>query len=271
MDICTYVRKEGLYLNELKTKVVGTQQLLHEETELDRMFESAKQELDDLVFIGGEYSFDPFDVREVEGNREYDALVRLYSERGSSIKVTEKIDKFCLPRFALSQDNRAVEDALNGIQELPHLSNVYARYLMSIAKNDANTLIKIESLILEDKLMYDWQKMWVLGLLYSAESVSQSLVDFIKGKFEDNNTNEVVRALFILILSKNGNGATRRLVRNRYANEPSAYVKEAILYSTKFFPSSDDRSACVKAWGGHSTINELIVEAIKKEANEGRS
>src|SRR5439155_9179366 len=39
VDLCRTLRNEGLNLNESKSRIVKTDQLLTEETELDRMFE----------------------------------------------------------------------------------------------------------------------------------------------------------------------------------------------------------------------------------------
>ncbi len=266
IDICSYVRKEGLYLNEYKTKILSTKDLHYEETEIDRLFEAAKRELNHYGIDSLGYSFDPFEIEELEEEIEMKALQELFEMRFKSPNSIDKIDKFCLPRFAFAQNDYAIDEALKGLETHPHLTSIYIRYLKSQVEGK-NVLDYLEDTFLKDKLKYDWQNMWILGMFYSLESISNSIPMRAYTILEDNNRSEVIRALCALVASKHGDGTIRRLIRNRYASEPSSYVKEAILYSTKHFPSTDDRSACIKAWEGHSEMNKLIVKAMKEEVN----
>lgn len=269
-DICNYVRKEGLYLNEQKTRIIGTEKLHYEETEIDRLFDEAKDELESMEFNTYEYNFDPFEIEEIATDIELIALEKLYKKRFEKPKLIDKIDKFCLPRFAIARSAIAVEDALEGLITHPHLTNIYIRYLKAFIAGDGKVINKLKEYFLRDQLNYDWQVMWVLGLFYSLDTLSKDIVTQAYSMLENNNKSQVLRSICALISSKHGDGAIKRLVRNRYASEPSSYVKEAILYSTKHFPSSDDRSACINAWEGHSETNKLIVIAMKNEAKKAR-
>lgn len=266
-DICNYVRKEGLYLNEHKTRILSTDDLHYEETEIDALFNNAKDELKGLNINSFGYNFDPFDIDEYEEDIELKALEELYYKRYEETKLIEKIDKFCLPRFAAARSNIAINDALEGLLTHHHLTGVYIKYLRNFIEGNDTILIKLEEYFLQDKLNYDWQIMWILGLFYSSDHIPNDIVMQTYSLLEDNNKSPVIRGLCALIASKHGNGPIRRLVRNRYSSEPSSYVKEAILYSTLHFPSADDRAACIKAWEGHSEINKLIVKAMKNTSS----
>lgn len=268
VNICAYVRKEGLYLNEHKTRILSTSNLHYEETELDRLFESAKDEFSSWNIDSFGYSFDPFEVDEFDENAEMQALEALYNERYQSEHLIEKIDKFCIPRFSISKSEIAVNDALEGIIDRPYLSNIYSRYLNVMIKEDDAIISKVEELFLSNKHTYEWQLMWILGIFYSSGNVKKDVVMQAYSLLEDNNISPAVRAICALISSKHGDGPLRRLVRNRYSSEPSSYVKEAILYSTRYFPSADDRNACLKLWTTHSDINYLIGLAMKKDTSD---
>ncbi|MDF1617306.1 RNA-directed DNA polymerase [Petrocella sp. FN5] len=268
IDICNYVRKEGLYLNEHKTKILSTDDLHYEETEIDRLFDSAKEELANIELDSFGYNFDPFDIDEFDGEIEDEALKELFQRRTDSENLSDKIDKFCLPRLAILQSDIAVEEAIEGLIKSPHLTSVYMRYLRAMISEDNNIIERLEDLFNRNKLNYDWQVMWLLGLFYSVDNISDKLPMQAYAIMEDNNRSEVIRAMCALVASKHGNGPVRRLIRNRYSSEPSSYVREAILYSTKHFPSADDKNACVKAWEGHSEMNKLIVKAMKSEASD---
>ncbi len=46
VDICRALRDEGLHLNESKTRIYKTENLLKEETELDNLFNAARTEIE---------------------------------------------------------------------------------------------------------------------------------------------------------------------------------------------------------------------------------
>jgi hypothetical protein len=270
VDICTYVRKEGLYLNEYKTRIIKTQDLKYEETELDRMFNEAREEFNSWDIIYSEYSFEPFEFEgfEDEAEVEAEAIIRLYQKRNESSYFTEKIDKFCLPRLAINKQDIAVGDAIEGLINRPHIADVYCQYLKALSDSDPSIIDAIQNAFLDNKFNYEWQMMWVLGMFYHFDYISMDVVDKAYIILLDHNISPGVRAICALIVSKHGDGPRRRLIRNHYSSEPSTYVKESILYSTKFFPSNDDKNTCINTWETHSDINKLIAIALRKEGRQ---
>ena len=57
VDLCRMLRHEGLHLNERKSGIHETHEILHEETIIDRMFEAARQEVEEEIFGVGMYGF----------------------------------------------------------------------------------------------------------------------------------------------------------------------------------------------------------------------
>ncbi len=266
-DICTYVRKEGLYLNESKTRILKTYELKYEETELDRLFSDARDEFKRWNNSYSDYSFEPFEIDSSidDDEVELQATLRLYGKRNEYQRFTERVDKFCLPRFAVYKEGIAVQNAIEGLLKRPHIADVYCQYLNSLVENDFIINHEVQTAFLENKLNYEWQAMWVLGMLYHSSDIYMEVVDKAYLIMKDYNISAAVRAICPLIISKHGDGPRRRLIRNHYSDEPSTYVKEAILYSTKFFPSNDDKNTCINTWETHSDINKLIAIALRKE------
>jgi hypothetical protein len=64
-----------------------------------------------------------------------------------------------------------------------------------------------------------------------------------------------------IFAAKFGSGVQKRAVRTSYEGEQSEYVRGAILFASKYF-SVVERRTCKRAWGGHSSINTLIANAI---------
>ena len=269
VNVCNYIRKEGLALNESKTRIKTTKDIINEETKIDQLFNSARDKFSIkhvVTFV--DYSFEPFESEiEVEENEtELNAIKELYEKREENPSITEKIDKFSLRLLAKHKCDIAIDNVLKEIVQKPHMIVIYAQYLGTLAANGNKEIYtKVENLLLNNDFLYSWQKIWVYGLLYHAKKVSSKTVDVAYTTLLNFKEHETVRAICAILISKFGDGAKRRVIRNHYSIEQSSYVKEAILYSTKFFPSSDDRNACIKSRQTHSDVNELIAIAIKNE------
>ena len=79
---------------------------------------------------------------------------------------------------------------------------------------------------------------------------------------EDSRRLDGLRGVAAHLVAKHGSAGQRRLLRHLYDREPSPYVKGALLFSAKYFPTNE-RNSCLGAWGSHSTTNSLIASAIR--------
>lgn len=64
-----------------------------------------------------------------------------------------------------------------------------------------------------------------------------------------------------IFAAKHGVAQQKRTVRTSYEDEPSDYVRSAILFSSKYL-TVVERRTCKRAWGGHNPINTLIAQTI---------
>lgn len=276
IEICDKLRKQGLFLNESKTKLKESHEILREETEFDRLVDEISNMLDDVLeedseFLSIEYGFlvewdeevvSEEDYTEIEGFR-LDLIKKLYSRKDEARWQRDKIVRFCLPLFAKAHSEYPLDDIKDEIINHAHLTKSYCSYLATIERdNDSITQI-IENTILSNESIYDYQLLWLFSSLLYRERVSNKILDRAVQVFKNRQTHETMRAICAILISKFGSGTKWRTLRDEYQNEPSVFVRSAILFGTRYV-SSEERMACRGAWGGHSELNYLVIKAQKK-------
>ncbi|MFH0990876.1 MAG: reverse transcriptase domain-containing protein [bacterium] len=271
MELTRTLRHEGLSLNEKKTKVVETADLLTEETELDKLFRDAREEIEDqsTSFYSG-YGFQtlwlPEEPPADEDELELKAVEALYSSiNQSNPLIADKIEKFCLPHLAIAKSDIAVSRSFEGLVERPYLSKSYVSYLATIAELDANIALSLEKLIQTDNLPYDWQLMWVIGAIIRQPSAGEQTINSLLRILREVGRSPALRGIAAIAIGRLGHPAHRRNLKHHYSDEPSDYVRGAILFAVRYFPTPERRTA-LAAWAGHSRTNILIAEAVKRIA-----
>jgi hypothetical protein len=269
-----WLRVDGLTLNESKTKIFEVNELLHEETELDKLFEAAKEEIlertleIDLNYGTGSILWDL--ETETQYEDEYDkedlkleATKKLFDSNKESA-TRFKIEKYCLSIFAAVNSDYAVESVLENFADEPSLAQTYFGYLRKMIVSDKVSVSSILDLLKKPNLIFDSQKKWVYSLILYLDSVSPGILDIAIKDLKSHEKNNALRALCAIIIGKHGSSALRRILKAHYQSENSEYVKSAILYAAQYF-STQDRDTCYKAWSGHSEVNSLIVRALKNK------
>jgi hypothetical protein len=270
VELCRILRDEGLNLNESKTRIVQSRKLLADETELDRRFAKAKDEVRKTPVLQEEvqtsYGFQSIwrTGGEVLAPREIElkAVRSLYETPSTSTSESEKVLRFCLPYFSKANDGIAVDKSLSGITSRPYLSKIFCSYLKPFAHKTPAVSMAIEAIVMEDALPYDWSLVWPIAVLIGAPAVGSDCISKTMRILEDSRRADALRGVCALLVAKHGTPSQRRLLRHWYDREPSPYVKAAILYSARHFPTNE-RNSCLAAWGGHSAANSLIAKAIR--------
>jgi hypothetical protein len=124
-----------------------------------------------------------------------------------------------------------------------------------------NLLTALESVVRRPSLVTDYQRMYLLGSLFAAASVKAETVKTALRWLDNTRISKETRAMAALFAAKHGSPTQKRTVRLAYENEPSAFVRSAILYASRYFTLAE-RKTCKKAWGAHSLVNALIAQAI---------
>ena len=103
-----------------------------------------------------------------------------------------------------------------------------------------------------------------VGDLYeisSAESTKSATVKTALRWLENTRMAREVRAIAAIFVAKHSSPTRKRTVRLAYENEPSAFVRSAFLYASRYF-TLPERRTYEKARGAHNLVNTLITQAI---------
>jgi hypothetical protein len=264
--LANWLRKDGLTLNESKTKIYDTQDLLREESELDNLFEDAKKEVvEGTINMGYETNL----FWDLEANVEMDdaqvdleATKRLF-DAGFEGDVKRKVEKFCLPVFTAFDDDYGLDYVIRNYVHEPSMSVIYFGYLNKMIRKSPSIVTSIEDIFGNPNLLFDYQRLWLYATLLYAENVSDLIIRSALKDLQNQTKSSGLRSICAILIGKYGSAPIKQILKTHYSNENSEFVKSAILFAAQYFPSQL-RDVCFNAWAGHSETNSLIVAAIKK-------
>jgi hypothetical protein len=268
LDLCRTLRHEGLHLNDKKTRILPVEELLKEETIIDRLFQEARNEIESEDITIDWYSFQIMweELDEFKEGIEIKAIKRLFNEINNVDEIiAEKIEKFCLPFLGFIGSSDGVERSIEGMTERPHLSKLYSTYLGSLSRKEKKVIIELENFINTNESPYDWQLVWILASLIPVENLQENTIKTFFQLLRDLSRSVALRALCAIAVGKHGSPGQRRNLKHHYGDEPSEYVRSAILFSTRYFPAPE-RHTCQGAWSTHNPTNNLVSRAVSKLA-----
>jgi hypothetical protein len=264
------LRKDGLHLNEYKSKIMPADEVVQEETAIDRMFDEIREEVEDdksyerLSPYGFEIEWEEDEMEDEEEADEEDlenaAVERLMANIGDYPKQQDQIEKFCLPILRSAASDSAVKHVLSNLKEKPHQTRLYFSYISTFVGSNVDVVNALEA-VMSDETVSDYQRMFLLAALLRAHKVQKATVNRALQWLNNQQVAKETRAMAAILAAKHGAAQQKRTVRTSYEGEPSDYVRSAILFSSKYLTPAD-RKTCKRAWGGHSTINTLISKAI---------
>lgn len=265
------LRKDGLHLNEFKSKIMPANDVIREETAIDRLFDEIREEVeDDQIYdrsspYGFEADWEEEEEEDQEGEEdgqdfENAAVGRLINNIGNYPNQADQIEKFCLPILRSAQSDIALEHVLGRIGEKPHQTRLYFSYISTFVRTEQDVVEALEGLV-ADGSVSDYQRMFLLAVLLRARTVRRATVNTILQWLQNRTVAKETRAMAAIFAAKHGVAQQKRTVRTSYEDEPSDYVRSAILYSSRYL-SAVEKKTCKRAWGGHSEINALIAKAI---------
>lgn len=267
--LCKVLRSEGLSVNESKTKTLRSHELIEEETEVDHLFADAKEEIRGTAFphsVESQYGFQtiwlPGELVLEPAQVELQAVEHLYTEGTQDVARAEKVERYCLPYLGRIGNAIAVDRSLRSILTRPHMARVYCNYLLHFVADDTEVSRQLESVVASPEMPYDWSLIWPIAALTEATSVSSRTVDGVIQILQDVDKSDALRSASVFLAARHGTVGQRRMIRHRYESEPSAFVREAILFASRYFPTNE-RNSCLRAWGSHSVTNSLIAGAVR--------
>ena len=265
------VRKNGLHINESKTRILPSEEAIWEETAIDRLFKEAKDEVIDetesaidFQYVFDDWEIDALDDWEIEHEVErieITAVNRLFGQIGNEPRYDDGIEKFCLPFLKSVHSDIAVDYVCTNILEKSHQTRWYFSYLSTFINQYPDLVEFLENLLSAEKLISSYQKMFLLATLFKAPEIRRQKINIALKWLDSGQEAEEVRAMAAILAARHGNPSQKRTVKLKYQDEQSEYVRSAILYASRFFTLADKRT-CKRAWGNHGMINMLIAKAI---------
>ena len=263
-----YLRADGLHLNELKTRILPSNELVREETAVDRLFGEAVDEInqlraDDAPCNGDrpagsfQYGFDAdWGVRtdtdtECEDEKPVEVVQteRLFNQIASYPDYEDGIEKFCLPLLESAGSDIAMDHVCERILDKPHQAVLYFSYLYTFIRGSRELVGFLENLLSSERLISGYQKMFLLAVLLKAEKISRQKINVVLKWLQDKREDEAVRAVAAVLVGRLGTANHKKALKLEYVNEPSEYVRGAILHASRFF-TKQDKKTCKRAWGG---------------------
>ena len=278
--LAEYLRADGLHLNELKTRILPSDDLVREETAVDRLFAKAVDEINQLradeAPCNGDRSPGSFQYGfDADWGVQTDTDTECEDEKPVEVMQTERlfdqiafypdyedgIEKFCLPLLESARSDIAVDHVCERILDKPHQAVLYFSYLYTFIRGSRELVGFLEGLLSSEKLISGYQKMFLLAVLSKAEKISRQKINVVLKWLQDKREDEAVRAVAAVLVSRLGTANPKKAVKLEYGNEPSEYVRGAILHAARFF-TKEEKNVCKRAWGGHNRMNALIAKTI---------
>jgi len=149
---------------------------------------------------------------------------------------------------------------LENLKDKPHQTRLYFSYISSFVRTNQDVVDALEELVADDTVS-DYQRMFLLAALLRGRTVTRSTVNTALQWLQNRTVAKETRAMAAIFAAKHGVAQQKRTVRTSYEDEPSDYVRSAVLYSSKYLTTAEKKT-CKRAWGGHNAINTLIAKTI---------
>lgn len=265
------LRKDGLHLNEYKSGIFPANDIIREETAIDRLFEEVREEIGEEIRPGAvspyafeaDWEFEDDEEDDAPDEEEIDAIAaeRLFGQIDEYPKYADRIEKFCLPLLRRADSDVAIDHVLAHLLRKPHQTRLYFSYLAGFVRDNPALVRALEHQFQSDDLISGYQMMFLLATLMRAPQFDRRTVNGAIQWLQNRQIAKEARAMAAIFASRHGNPNQKRAVRLEYENEPSDYVRGAILYAARYLTGVEKRT-CKRAWGGHNEINALIATTI---------
>jgi hypothetical protein len=264
-----FLRSYDLVLNEAKCKIIAKGSLITEEPDLQELFDNAVEEISSQVSddeFDADYGFQSEWANEEElddeaASLELKATKLLFDSTDGYPGQEENIERFCLPLFAKAGSDYAIYKVIKIFKLRPAMSQIYIAYLSRFIESDGN-LFGFFASLLADPSLSDWQKMWVLAGLLQYKPPSDLGMERAAQLLHDATRHDALRAVAAIYIGRFGDLGRRKELLAIYPSV-SNYVQAAIYYASPYWKGVE-RSNAKATWGGHGSLNALVLTALGK-------
>jgi Reverse transcriptase (RNA-dependent DNA polymerase) len=275
-ELIPFMRSYDLSLNENKSSILPKNLLATMEPDLEALFQAAAEEIsgqlneDDFQADYGFQSEWEGDDDEVEDQSDDDdfhsielvATIHLFNSIDMYPGQEENVERFCLPLFAKANSKHAVAHVIGSFRRRPAMAQIYSSYLANFL--DEDNVRQFLSTLIQDPLLHDWQKMWILAALMLGPKPEDALVKLATDILKDGNQHDALRAVAGYFVGRFGDHARRTALKNVY-QQCAPYIQAAIYASSRFWPNVEANNAKA-TWGPHGLLNQLLTKALEKKA-----
>lgn len=267
------LRSYDLVLNEAKSSIMPKAALVTEEPDLEQLFSNAFDEVSSQVGdddFSTDYGFqsewedeEEQDEQDEEG-LELEATKVLFDSIGDYPGNEENIERFCLPLFAAAESDYAVDHVMSSFKKRPAMTQIYCAYLARFLSSPVQAMMLS---MLQDKLLFGWQKMWLLAGLAQKKKGEDAVVKVALDLLKSADSHDALRAVAAIYAGQFGNHTRRTTLRSLYPSV-SNYVQAAIFYSSQKWPSAE-RATAKASWSGHGVLHDLLTPVPSAAASKG--
>jgi hypothetical protein len=134
------------------------------------------------------------------------------------------------------------------------MTQIYSSYVAKFL--DEGDVRKTLCNLLQDSLLTDWQKMWILAALSQASDHEDAGVKIALTLFQDANRHDALRAVAAIFMGRFGDYERRKTLMAAYPSV-SPYIQAAIYFSSRLWPKAE-RNNAKASWASHTQLNRLI-------------
>jgi hypothetical protein len=265
------LRSYDLVLNEAKSSIMPKAALVTEEPDLEQLFADAFDEVssqvDDDDFrtdYGFQSEWEDEEEQDEEG-LELEATKVLFDSISDYPGNEENIERFCLPLFAAAGSDYAVDHVMSSFKKRPSMTQIYCAYLARFLTPPVQALMLS---MLQDKSLFDWQKMWVLAGLTQKKRGEDAVVKVALDLLKSSDSHDALRAVAAIYVGQFGDHARRTSLRSLYPSVTN-YVQAAIFYSSQKWPSAE-RATAKASWSGHGVLHDLLTPVASLSARRAQ-
>ncbi|MGH6826753.1 RNA-directed DNA polymerase [Methyloceanibacter sp.] len=267
------LRSYDLVINEAKSSIMPKAALVTEEPDLEQLFADAFDEVSSQV---GDHKFrtdygfqsewedeEEQDDNLDEENLKIEATKVLFDSISDYPGNEENIERFCLPLFAAADSDYAVDHVMSSFKKRPSMTQIYCAYLARFLDSSVQNLMLST---LQDKSLFDWQRMWLLAGLTQNKKGDDAVVKAALDLLKSTDCHDALRAVAAIYVGRYGDHARRTALRSLYSSA-SNYVQAAIFYSSQKWPSAE-RATAKASWSGHGVLHDLLTPVASSGAGK---
>lgn len=233
------LRSKGLNLQSAKTKIL-TQEGFLEKIEPNLNAKTATKIITQKKWIQTIYDEVQVEIKKkvtvpMTTKVQKEIIKSIFQKAKRSPKENDRLIQKCLLVLGEHQDSVAVEFCLENFIKLPYLTSHIVSYLLTIPFEE-KILSSIQTFLLSDNNIFDWQEMWLLQYYFTAPNLNSRYLVYLRNLVANRNKHVSIRSTAVRLLGKFGTTKDLRDLAANITNEEDFYIKTGIISAMQRLP-----------------------------------